>query len=61
MKTWAFTLIVSIVLSTGAAAQKTGEWAKGIPFHTDWKSAIEEVRNTGKLLFIYNGWQKKGT
>ncbi len=34
-------------------------WAEGIPFHTDFESAIKEVRETGKMLFIYNGWERE--
>ena len=41
------------------AGEKTGEWAKGITYTTDWQAAIKEARNTGKILFIYNGWERE--
>ena len=34
-------------------------WAAGIPFHTDFESAMKEVGETGKMLFIYNGWERE--
>ena len=51
-----------LVLSLGAGTlvgQKDGEWAKGVKYHTKWKDAIKEVQKTGKLLFVYNGWQSR--
>lgn len=47
------------IVRPGAALDD--EWAKGIPWITDWKDAIAKVRATGKMLFIYNGWPEKGT
>lgn len=42
-------------------AQKTKkEWAPGVPYHVDWDDAIKEARRTGKMLFIYNGWERGG-
>jgi hypothetical protein len=38
---------------------KDKEWAEGVPYLTDWKAAIKEASNTGKILFIYNGWQRE--
>ena len=35
------------------------EGAKGIPYTTDWKAAIKEAKNTGKMILIYNGWQRE--
>ena len=49
-----------------AAAQKSNksnkghEWADGVAYTTDWKEAIKAVQRTGKMLFIYNGWERKG-
>ena len=36
------------------------EWGEKIPFTTDWKAAIKEATNTGRILFIYNGWERAG-
>lgn len=55
---FAITVLLFLVVGT-TPAQKSGEWAKGIKFHTKWDDAIKEVRATGKLLFIYNGWQNR--
>lgn len=52
--------LAAIILVGSSFGQKNQEWAKGIPFHTKWDTAIKEARETGKLLFIYNGWQNKG-
>ena len=35
-----------------------GEWVDGVAYTTDWDDAIEEVRETGKILLIYNGWER---
>ena len=55
-------ILFAVLWSAGfASAQKdAGEWGKGIRYHTQWKDAIDDVRATGKLLFIYNGWQRSG-
>ncbi len=52
------TLICLLALAAAAPAQ--GEWAKGVPFTTSWDEAIKAVSESGKLLFIYNGWENKG-
>ncbi len=36
-----------------------GEWAPGVSYTTDWKAAIKEARQTGKILLIYNGWERR--
>ena len=55
-------IIVSTLLALvapAASAQKKGpEWAKGVPYTTDWDEAIKQVKETGKMLFIYNGWER---
>jgi hypothetical protein len=43
----------------GGDKDKDKEWAEGVPYLTDWKAAIKEASNTGKILFIYNGWQRE--
>jgi len=52
------TAIALLCLAAGAFAGDKG-WAPGIEYTTDWKAAIKEARNTGKILFIYNGWQRE--
>jgi hypothetical protein len=32
----------------------------GVAYTTDWKTAIKAVQQSGKMLFIYNGWERKG-
>ena len=50
-------LVFFALASAGLAADK--EWAKGVPFTTDWDKAIKEIRSTGKILFVYNGWERE--
>ena len=55
-----FALLAIIALATVAPAQKKeGQWAEGVPYTTSWDDAIAAVRSSGKLLFIYNGWENK--
>ncbi len=35
-------------------------WAKGVAYTTNWKEAIKSARESGKMLLIYNGWQRSG-
>ena len=51
---------IAIALILAASAHADGEWAPGVKYTTDWKRAIAEARATGKMLMIYNGWQKSG-
>ena len=53
------TALLTLLLSATAWAADKKEWAPGVAYTTDWKSAIKEARNTGKILFIYNGWQRE--
>ena len=39
---------------------KQDEWVSGVSYTTDWKQAIKTVKQTGKMLFIYNGWKRSG-
>ena len=48
------------VVATGLPQSSNQEWAKGIPFTTSWPDAIKQARETGKMLFIYNGTPKAG-
>lgn len=65
----ALTLICALAFATAAPAQKNpaqknragkDEWAKGVPFHTKFEDAIKDVRRTGRILVIYNGWKNSG-
>ena len=41
------------------AKDKTkGEWGKDIPYFTEFEPAIKEAKATGKILLIYNGWER---
>ena len=62
-------VVLSCLLAADAAAQKkqtnkkkakASEWVAGVAFTTDWKTAIKAVQQSGKMLFIYNGWERKG-
>ena len=53
------TTFVLALLAAPVLAGGDGEWTKGIPYTTDFKAAIKEARTTGKLLLIYNGWQRE--
>ena len=52
------TALVFLALASVGLAADT-EWAKGVPFTTDWDKAIKEIRNTGKILLVYNGWERE--
>ena len=57
----AMLFLVGVSLTVAGASpdvDKGGEWAKGIPYTTDWDKAIKSVQGSGRLLFIYNGWEK---
>ena len=48
-----------------AQARKTKKtsgptWVDGVSYTTDWKTAIKAVQQSGKMLFIYNGWKGSG-
>ena len=49
-----------IVPALGRAPDDDDVWAKGIPYTTKWDEAIKQARESGKMLFIYNGWQRPG-
>ena len=50
--------ILLVSLST-PAVRADDEWVKGVSYTTSWDDAIKEVKNTGKMLFIYNGWKRE--
>ena len=47
-----------LFLTLSVAAGET-EWVKGVPYTTDFKAAIKQAHRSGKLLLIYNGWQRE--
>ena len=59
---------LSCLLAQDLPAQKrnkgknknASEWVDGVAYTTDWKTAIKAVQQSGKMLFIYNGWQSSG-
>ena len=53
------TAALALALLAPLALAGKQEWAKGVPYTTDWKKAIKEAQNTGRILFIYNGWQRE--
>jgi hypothetical protein len=63
-------VVLSCLLAADAPAQKrqktktkkakASEWVAGVAYTTDWKTAIKAVQQSGKMLFIYNGWERKG-
>ncbi len=40
--------------------KNASEWVDGVAYTTDWKTAIKAVQQSGKMLFIYNGWKRNG-
>jgi hypothetical protein len=50
--------LLALLALAGLAAAADKEWAQGVPFTTDWDAAIKEARNTGRILLIYNGWER---
>ena len=61
MKRLSLTAItLALLLAAGLSPAAAGEWAEGIPFHTDYEQAIKQANETGRILLIYNGWQGDG-
>ena len=53
--------VVAQKRTQGRKKKKSGpEWADGVAYTTDWKAAIKAVQQSGKMLFIYNGWARRG-
>ena len=50
---------LAITLFAVPALAGGSEWVEGVPYRTDFKAAIKEARSTGKILLIYNGWQRE--
>lgn len=61
-------VLLSCLLAPCVPAQKrtqgkkknASEWVDGVAYTTDWKAAIKTVQQSGKMLFIYNGWERNG-
>ena len=41
-----------------AEAKDKQEWAEGIPYVTDYDEAIAMAKESGRMLLIYNGWER---
>ena len=58
-----FGIVLAIVCGApaqDAAAKDAPTWAEGVPYLTDYEDAIKQVRETGRMLLIYNGWKREG-
>ena len=58
-------LLIALLWSMGvsplaAAADEKKEWGPGVPYTTDFELAIRMARESGRMLFIYNGWEREG-
>ncbi|MCA9322911.1 MAG: hypothetical protein KDB53_19375 [Planctomycetes bacterium] len=53
-------LIAAALIGPVFAQKKDGQWADDISYTTDWDGAIKAVQESGKMLFIYNGWKNEG-
>lgn len=40
------------------SAKGDQQWAEGIPYVTDYDEAIAMAKESGRMLLIYNGWEK---
>jgi hypothetical protein len=56
----AVSALAGLFVSVAAAGDKDAQWAKGVAYTTDWKKAIKTARETGRMIFIYNGWARSG-
>lgn len=53
-------LAVGLAATTSLAKDdKAQQWADGIPYTTDYEAAIKEARETGRMLLVYNGWERE--
>jgi hypothetical protein len=55
--------MAALMLFLGTAAPRADakdkqEWAEGIPYVTDYDEAIGMAKESGRMLLIYNGWEK---
>lgn len=53
-------ILVALTALAYAGDKDRSEWGDGVPYVTDWEAAIKQAKNTGKILFIYNGWERPG-
>jgi len=56
----ALSTLLLLALSTVVAGARPADdqWADGVAYTTDWDDALSQVRESGKLLMIYNGWER---
>ena len=52
--------VFTFTATAGEPSVRDDEWGKGVSFTKSWKEAISRARESGKMLFIYNGWERKG-
>lgn len=57
---WGVFLAASLLPLASIGADEKKEWGKGVPYTTDFELAIRMARESGKMLFIYNGWEREG-
>ena len=52
-------LALALVIAVPRAeAKDKQEWADGIPYVTDYDEAIGMAKESGRMLLIYNGWER---
>ena len=56
----ALSIVVTLLIVGTPTPAKDAEWAKGVSYTTDWAQAIKEVKQSGKMLFVVNGWERSG-
>ncbi|NNC88538.1 MAG: hypothetical protein HKN82_08795 [Akkermansiaceae bacterium] len=44
------------VAQTDLTKERKEQWGEGIPFETEWRDALRDVADSGKMLLVYNGW-----
>ena len=48
-----------VALSRPAEVPDRPPWDLGVPMTADWDRALAQVRDSGKLLFVYSGWAEE--
>ena len=51
-------LLIGLLVALTATPIVAADWVDGVPYTTDWEAAIKQARESGKMIYIYNGWQK---
>ena len=42
-----------------AKDEKKSQWSETVAFETDYEAAIKKARESGKMILIYNGWERE--